>query len=124
MVLVMDRGDEDVELITSLLEKTGFYVIRTANEVDILDLCRQAAVQLVIVDTSAPGVRMSELLNQIQQTDARIRVLLISNTKESEPIQSWSHTGNIRGQLSRPFRRAQFLGSVLEAAKEPLVRTA
>lgn len=126
VVLVMDRGDEDVKLVTSLLEKTGFYVIQSTNRADILALCRRNdnSVQLVIVDTSTPGIQISELLDQVQTSDSRIRILLISGENESEPIQHWSVTGNVRGHLNRPFRRAQFLGSVLEAAKEPLVRTA
>ena len=126
MVLVMDRGDEDVKLVTSLLEKTGFYVIQSTNKADILTICRRNdnSVQLVIVDTSTPGIQISELLAQVQTSDSRIRILLISGENESEPIQHWSVAGNVRGHLNRPFRRAQFLGSVLEAAKEPLVRTA
>jgi CheY-like chemotaxis protein len=126
VVLVMDRGDEDVKLVTSLLEKTGFCVIQSTNKADILALCRRNdnSVQLVILDTSTPGIQISELLDQVQTSDSRIRILLISGENESEPNQHWSVTGNVRGHLNRPFRRAQFLGSVLEAAKEPLVRTA
>lgn len=126
MVLVMDRGDEDVKLITSLLQKTGFHVIQSTNKADILTVCRRNddSVQLVIVETATPGIPISELLEQVQAANPRIRILLISSQSESEPIQHWSVTGNVRGHLNRPFRRAQFLGSVLEAAKEPLVRTA
>ena len=125
VVLVMDRSDEDVKLIRSLLEKTGFHVILSANTAEILSLCRapQGAVQLVIIDTATPGLGMPEFLEQVQNTDPRIRILLISNSKDAQ-IKNWSATGNIRAHLTRPFRRAQFLGSVLEAAKEPLVRTA
>jgi response regulator RpfG family c-di-GMP phosphodiesterase len=126
VVLVMDRGSEDVKLVTSLLKKTGFQVIQSTNRAEIVNLCRDSGglVPLVIVDTAAPGIHMSELLNEVQAADPQIRILLISGQNESEPIRHWSVSGNVRGHLSRPFRRAQFLGSVLEAAKEPLVRTA
>ena len=126
MVLVMDRGDEDVKLVTSLLEKTGFHVVQSANAADVLNLCRSTdnAVQLVIVNTATSGIHTSELLDQVQAADPKIRILLLSDQNESEPIGHWPVTGNVRGHLSRPFRRAQFIGSVLEAAKEPLVRTA
>ena len=126
MILVMDRGDEDVKLITSLLQKSGFHVVQTDNKAEIVSLCRTKGdpVQLVIVKTATPGIHMSELLDDVQAADPRIRILLISDQNEKEPIRHWSVTGNVRAHLSRPFRRAQFLGSVLEAAKEPLVRTA
>ena len=125
VVLVMDRGDEDVILITSLLKKSGFHVVQSDDKAEVLNLCRATdRVQLVILNTAIPGIHMSELLNEVQNINPRIRVLLISDQNESEPIRHWSVSGNVRGHLSRPFRRAQFLGSVLEAAKEPLVRTA
>jgi CheY-like chemotaxis protein len=126
VVLVMDRGGEDVQLITSLLEKTGFHVVQSANAADIVDLCRGAnnPVQLIIVDTGTPGIQIPELLNHVQETDPKMRILLISDEKESDLIRHWPVTSNVRGHLSRPFRRAQFLGWVLEAAKQPLVRTA
>jgi|GEM_PF-2634122 len=126
VVLVTDRGDRDLKLITSLLEKSGFHVVQSANQTEVLNLCRKRdeAVQLVIVNTATPGIHMSELLDEVQAVDPRVRVLLLSDEDESEPIRHWSVTGNVRGHISRPFRRAQFLGSVLEAAKPPLVRTA
>ena len=126
MVLVMDPASEDVKLMTSLLEKTGFHVVQTANASEVLNVCRRAhdSVELIIVDTATPGIHMTELLDQVQETDPRIRILLVSDQKEADSTRQWPVSGNVRGHLSRPFRRAQFLGSVLEAAKEPLVRTA
>src|SRR5579872_1608027 len=120
VVLVMGRGGEDLKLITSLLEKTGFHVVQSADGTDVLNLCRstQESVQLVIVDTATPGIHLSELLDRVQAIDSRIRVLLISDQKESDPMRHWLVTGNVSGHLIRPFRRAQFLGSVLEAAKQ------
>ena len=126
VILVMDCCDDDVKLATCLLRKAGFHVIQSSKHADIVTLCHSSkeAVQLVIIDTTTPGIHIAELLNQVQEADPRIRYLVLSNSKETDPVEKWSVTGNIRGHLSRPFRRAQFLGSVLEAVKEPLPRTA
>ena len=126
VVLVMDRGNEDLKLITCLLEKTGFQVLQSANRAEILNLCSviNNSVQLVIIDTGTSGIHIAELLDQVQAANPRIRILLISGQSESEAARNLSVTGNVRGHLSRPFRRAQFLGSVLEVAKGPLVKTA
>jgi len=123
VLLVMDHGDEDVKLITSLLQKSGFHVVRSANKTEVLDLCRTGddAIQLMIADTGTPGIQISDLLEQVQAVNPHVRVLVISGKKELEPVKK---SGNVRAYLSRPFRRAQFLGSVLDAAKGPLVRTA
>ena len=123
VVVVMDDGDEDIKLITSLLGKSGFHVVRSANKAEVLDLCRTSddSIQLMIADTGIPGIPISEFLEQVQEINPRVRVLVISAKKGPEPIKK---SGNVRAYLSRPFRRAQFLGSVLDAAKGPLVRTA
>lgn len=123
VVLVMDQRDEDVELITSLLQKSGFRVFRSADEAEVLGFCRTAedTVQLIIADAGTPGIEISELLEQVHAADPRIPALVISGKKEPALIRN---TTNVWGYLSRPFRRAQFLGSVLDAAKGPLVRTA
>jgi CheY-like chemotaxis protein len=80
-------------------------------------------VQLVIIDTETRGIQIQELLDELKTADPKARILLMSKN-EPEPVREWSVTGNVRGMLNRPFRRAQFLGSVLEVAKQPLVRTA
>jgi CheY-like chemotaxis protein len=125
VVLMMDRDDEDVQLITSLLEKTGFQVILSSAKADLLNLCRALhhSVQLVIIDTETRGIQIQELLDELKTADPKARILLMCKN-EPEPVREWSVTGNVRGMLNRPFRRAQFLGSVLEVAKQPLVRTA
>ena len=125
VILMMDRDDEDVQLITSLLEKTGFQVILAPAKTDLLNACRAPHhfVQIVIIDTEIHGIQLSELLDEVKIVDPKIRILLMSKNKP-EPVRQLPMTDNVRGLVSRPFRRAQFLGSVLEVAKQPLVRTA
>ena len=122
-ILVMDRARDDVKLITSLLEKTGFHVSRSADQADVIRHCRTAhdAAPLAIIDTATPELQIPELLDQIQAANSSVRVVLIMGA--DEPESSWAGKPNVRGHLTRPFRRAQFLGCVLEAAK-PLVFTA
>lgn len=125
VVLMMDPDDGDVQLITSLLEKSGFQVVLSSEKTDLLSFCRAShnPPQLVIIDTETPGIHTSELLEEVRTVDAKIRILLMSRNKP-EPMRHWAVEGNVRGLVNRPFRRAQFLGSVLEVAKQPLVRTA
>jgi|SRR5215469_11275276 len=121
-ILVMDRGNEDVKLFTSLLEKAGFHVSQSADKGDILHYCRATheGAPIVIIDTATHGLHLPELLDQVQSANPSVRVLLITDGHEPKP--AWSDRSSIRGRLTRPFRRAQFLGSVLEAAK-PLALT-
>jgi CheY-like chemotaxis protein len=124
VVLAMDRRNRDVRLITSTLEKAGFQVWTSAEEAKVLSLCRSAesSVRLVIIDTAAPGIRTFELLESLRQINPGIGVLLLAGENELKASHTW--TANVRGHLSRPFRRAHLLGSVLEATAPSLSRTA
>jgi CheY-like chemotaxis protein len=124
VVLAMDRGNGDVRLITSTLEKAGFKVWTSSEESDVLSLCRSAekSVRLVIIDTANPGIHTFQLLESLRQINPGIGVLLLAG--ENQPKASHIWAANVRGQLSRPFRRAHLLGSVLEATAPALSRTA
>ncbi|HJT88447.1 MAG TPA: response regulator [Bryobacteraceae bacterium] len=118
----MDRQDEDGKLITSILEKAGFHVLHSSTGAGAVELCRAAdeAVQLVILDAATPGIQASRLLARLREIDPEIRVLLIAEGESA----GWALPANVKARLHRPFRRAQLLGSVLEAARRPLTRTA
>jgi DNA-binding NtrC family response regulator len=124
VVLAMDRGNGDVRLITSTLEKAGFQVRTSPEVLNILSLCRGAenSVRLVIIDTATPGIHASELSESLRQINPGIGVLLLAGEDEPEASHIWN--ANVRGRLSRPFRRAHLLGSVLDATAPALSRTA
>lgn len=123
LVLVMDRDDGDAKLISSTLEKAGFHVMTSSNETDAVNLCRTTDPQLAIIDTNTPGIHTPELLGHMREVNPTIRVLLMADSEQEVSTENRS-LANVRGQLSRPFRRAQLLGSVLEITRQPLVRTA
>jgi hypothetical protein len=124
-ILVMDRGDKDAKLMTSLLEKVGLDVRISSNQDTILESCRTAhhSVRLVIVDEAAEA-RMPGLMDGLCDCDSSVRVLLVSDLDEAGAGRTWLSASKGRGVLRKPFRRAQFLGSVLKLINEPRVRTA
>ena len=124
-ILVMDRGDKDAKLMSSLLEKVGLEVHISSNQDTILESCRSEdhSVRLVIVDEAAEA-RMPGLMEGLCTCDSSVRVLLVSDLDEAGAGRSWLSASKGRGVLRKPFRRAQFLGSVLKLINEPLVRTA
>jgi DNA-binding NtrC family response regulator len=126
-IVMLSRGDDkDVELITSLLEKVGLRVLSSSNANDALEHFSVAgdSVRLLIIDEGASPAITPGFLECVHSANPRIRVLLISERDPSDPGQSWITQANIRVRLKKPFRRAKFLGSVLEIIGEPLVRTA
>ena len=124
-ILVMEHGDKDAKLMASMLEKVGLNVSISTNPGAILESCRDAqhSVRLVIIDEAAEA-RIPGLLDGLCTCDSSVRVLLVSDLDESGAGRSWLSASKGRGVLRKPFRRAQFLGSVLKLINEPLVRTA
>jgi len=124
-ILVMDRGDKDAKLMTSLLEKVGLDVSISSNQDAILESCHavDGSVRLVIVDEAAEA-RMPGLMEGLCNCQSSVRLLLVSGQDEAGAGRSWLSASKGRGVLRKPFRRAQFLGSVLKLINEPLVRTA
>ncbi len=125
VVLVMDRQDEDVKLITSILEKAGFYVAHFSAGGDAVEWCRAvaASIQLVIIDSATPGIEAPQLVEKFRQIDPEIRILMMAEGQAAN-LSRGAYPANVKARLSRPFRRARLLGSVLEAARQPLSRTA
>ena len=126
LVLLMDRRETDAKLITSILEKAGFHVFASSDRAAAINLCRSAehSVQLAIIDTTLSGIHTAELLEQIRQVNPAIRVLLMTSPDDQESPRIAPTAVNVHGRLTRPFRRAQLLGSVLDMVRQPLVRTA
>jgi DNA-binding NtrC family response regulator len=124
-ILVLKRGDKDAELIISLLDKVGLRVYHSSNANDALDLFSStgASARLLIVDETASPAAMPGFLECVRSLNPGIRILAITDGNPSEP-PAWIRQGNIRAFLTKPFRRAKFLGSVLEIIGEPLVRSA
>ena len=123
-ILVMDDGDKDAKLMASMLEKVGLEVKISSNQDAVLASCRSTgdAMRLVILDEESEA-RMPGLLDDLSTCDSSVRVLLVGHPDESAGPK-WFATTKNRGILRRPFRRAQFLGSVLKLINEPRVRTA
>jgi DNA-binding NtrC family response regulator len=125
-ILVLSRDDKDVDLITSLLEKVGLRVHYSSTSNDALELFGSIgdSARLLIIDETASPAAMPGFLECVRSLNPGVRILLISERDDLDTAESWVTRSNIRAILKKPFRRAKFLGSVLELIAEPLVRTA
>lgn len=124
-ILVLSRGDKDARLITSLLGKVGLKALSASNTDEALELFSRMtnATRLLIVD-EAISPTIPAFLECVRSLDPQVRILLLSGREEFEPNQSWLTQTHVRAFLKKPFRRAKFLGSVLQLMEEPLARTA
>ena len=125
-LLVLKRGDKDSALVTSLLEKVGFHVSHSFNANDALELFGSAETSpnLLIIDEAVNPAGLAGFLQCVISLSPGVRTILLSEQEEFDPSPVWGERASNHAFLKRPFRRAQFLGSVLHLMDERLVRTA
>ena len=125
-ILLLNRADKDIGLVTPLLEKVGLQVLISFSADGALELFAKAgrSARLLIMDETVSPRAIPEFLDRVRSVNPHIPILVVSERDESEPAQGWVPNANVRGFLKKPFRRAKFLGSVLKLIGEPLARTA
>jgi DNA-binding response OmpR family regulator len=118
--LLVGRDDEGVKLISYLLKKLGLNVLDSPDAESALGLLQrtEARVRLAVVDEGGhPQEETSSFLNRLHAVAPSIRILLVSDRPQGR-----GQIPNVSRYLTKPFRRAEFLGSVLSILAEPTRR--
>ena len=125
-VLVMNRGDKDLKLLRSVLRKVGFQVANSENGNEVLDSLAtgDSSLRLVVVDPATPNLQFRPFLEKLHQARPDVGVLCLSQEGTEAATLASVSTEQTGGCLTRPFRRAQLLASILDATERPLARTA
>jgi CheY-like chemotaxis protein len=118
----MNRGDKDTKLLRSLLHKVGFRVENVEDGNKVLDsvAAGDASLRLVVVDPATPNLEFRPFLEKLHQAGPEIPILCVS---EDDP-EAKTPESEFAAHISRPFRRAHLLASILELTEKPLTRTA
>jgi DNA-binding response OmpR family regulator len=122
----MKPEDKELELATSLLEKVGFHVLQASNFGEALEKLSEENYPspLLIIDEGVSPASVFGMLETARSLNPAVRVLLMSERDDSEAARLGKSQANVNGFLKKPFRRANFLGSVLKLTGESRVRTA
>jgi CheY-like chemotaxis protein len=114
-VVVGDDGEAILREVSATLEKAGFIVVTASSGRAALDRCREhrRPVDLAVIDTAAAGINPLEVATRLHEMSPGVRMLFLSEGN-SETIRATESLGHVRRFLRTPFRRAHFLGRVLE----------
>lgn len=123
-LLVLARGDPDIKLIRSTLRKVGFTVVTVEGALEISKTSSDPLLRLVVADPATPGFDFAQLLKTLEETGSCARVLCLGEEGGGDAASVSKYAKYISGHLSRPFRRAHLLASILDAMERPLARTA
>jgi adenylate cyclase len=103
-ILVVDDDEGNRELLARRLSRQGFAVIMAENGRRALDLMRESAVDLLLLDVMMPEMDGYEALKRVKSDDAlrHIPVLMISALDEMESVIRCIELG-AEDYLPKPF---------------------
>ncbi|MBR1916362.1 MAG: PglZ domain-containing protein [Bacteroidaceae bacterium] len=105
--------DDEIELLRAhilFLEKKGYEVVKATNGADAIDLCRQQAFDLVLLDEHMPGLSGLETLTRIKERSVSPAMPIVMVTKsEEEDIMEQAIGSQIADYLIKPVNPNQIL---------------
>jgi DNA-binding response OmpR family regulator len=115
-VLVVDDEPNDVEAISTPLEKAGFLVF-SANSIDVaLQIFQPNArgFDIAVLDISLPEKNGVDLYQELLTLNPNLKVLFVSGHVGAEIIRFYGLRATDRHFLQKPFDRAVLVARVRE----------
>ena len=79
--------DDEIELLKAyviFLEKKDYQVVTATNGQDAIDLCREKAFDLIILDENMPGLSGLETLTMIKDINPVVPIVMVTKSEEEE----------------------------------------
>ena len=103
--LVIEDNDNNMELITFIMESAGYATLRAFSGEEGLELSRNDAVDFVILDIQLPGIDGPEVLRQIRAHDATKDLPVIAMTSYAmSGDRERLLAGGCNGYIEKPIR--------------------
>jgi CheY-like chemotaxis protein len=113
VILLIDDEEAVREAVTDILEMTGVHVLAAADGQAGLALYREnrAAVRLVLLDLSMPGMSGEETFRQLRALDSEVRIILSSGYDEGEVSARFAGQG-LTGFVQKPYDVARLTAAI------------
>jgi CheY-like chemotaxis protein len=117
-ILVVDDDRLVRRFMTESLRTLGYQVADAADGQSAVDLLKETAFDLLIVDFAMPGMNGAEVARLARSLRPALRILIVSGYADSTALQT--AVGNAP-QLRKPFNTADLQAAVrdLFAREEP-----
>ena len=103
--------DDEIDLLKShvmFLEDKGYEVSTSANGADAVDLVRETAFHVVLLDEQMPGMEGLEVLEAIKAERPELPVVLVTKS-EAEDLMEQALGSQIDDYLTKPVNPSQIL---------------
>lgn len=112
-VLIVEDNELNMKLFRDLIESCGYQTVRTRSGMEALDLAREHAPDLILMDIQLPEVSGLEVTKWLKQDDDLHAIPVIAVTAfamkgDEERIRA----GGCEGYISKPISVPNFLQTI------------
>ncbi len=112
-ILMVVDDEADLLLVTSIrLKVAGYDVIEAVDGLKALDLARQKAPDLIILDVYLPGMNGDEVARQLKKEEKTKRIPIILISADARTLKERSGMCGADGYLFKPFESTELLGMI------------
>ncbi|MGG0492504.1 response regulator [Priestia megaterium] len=101
-ILIVDDQYGIRILLTVVLQKEGYTTFQAANGFQAIDITKEQAPDLVLLDMKIPGMDGIEILKRLKQHDETIKVIIMTAYGELDMIQEAKDLGALT-HFAKPF---------------------
>ena len=101
-ILIVDDQFGIRILLTEVLQKEGYQTFQAANGFQAIDIAKQNAPDLVLLDMKIPGMDGIEILKRLKEHDQSIKVIIMTAYGELDMIQEAKDLGALT-HFAKPF---------------------
>ncbi|MDI6790711.1 MAG: response regulator [Thermodesulfobacteriota bacterium] len=114
-ILIVDDELDMLALLAMIItEKTDHKVTTTNNPLEVPELVKTGAYDVLISDLKMPGMDGVELIDEIRKIDEHIPILIITAYGSNESAEEAIHKGAY-DYIIKPFRKEQVLIAISRA---------
>lgn len=115
-VLIVEDEPDTAEMLTEMVQLSGYQVLHTFNGYNALDLITKAKPNALLIDLVLPDISGLEVIRRIRQNKSllHIPIIIISGNNQPEDIQQGITSGASR-YLTKPIGYAE-LKEALDSA--------
>jgi len=112
-ILLVDDDETTLEIVTDMLSRFGYNIIRANNGESALDAIKQEEpfIHLVILDMNMPGMSGRDCLKEIKKISSQMKVI-ISTGDPGTVSEEKSGQDNASGYIAKPFRLQEILTQI------------
>jgi len=112
-ILLVDDDETTLEIVTDMLSRFGYNIIRANNGESALDVIKQkeTLIHLVILDMNMPGMNGRDCLKEIKKISSQMKVI-ISTGDPGTLSEEESGQNNLEGYIAKPFRLQDILTQI------------